>query len=1332
MCANNMKMVSSPLVKFLFHFIIILCFLPFMESNNHTKNERSGDSNQFCLLQWNCRSRCNFDYLVQFLKDKRYQVICLQSLNCYKKDLPKLEGYFYPPVIDETEKYAKIKIAVYISNTILYKARSPPYRNADNRLYASCIELSILNETVVIVNCYYPDGVSKGKADWLLDLDPDVRWLIVGDFNSHHGLWSEKDSVLINNNEYLANTIINSNLTILNDGSITRIADRADQRCSSIDISLVSPDLNPFCSWKVLDNPLGSDHLPIELSISLSPDLINNKNHTIKYNENKARWDVFSNALASYSYDIDLNLESISQEDIDSCYSSLRNTILKAADLAIPKVKYNPHPKRLGNPWWDNSCEIAVKTKTKAYKMWQKYRKTESKETVTKLHNDYKKANIISNKTVAAAKKKYYSELINNCTNDSSSSSLLWMEIKKIKGSYNLPDPPLLHNNVLYKTNEEKAEIFADTFEKMSQTQYLPQDEQSRRKLLEENNKTIDINMNYEIPSCNNADLSMHEMRLTINAIKSGKVATGSDPISYNMIKHFPNIFLGKLLAFYKICWNSGKLPSDWKNATIVPIHKQGKPKSNPSSFRPISLTPHLGKVFERILKVRLEHFLEKKGILPLFQAGFRRGRGVTDHIVHLTSHVKRALAKRHSVVSTFFDIHRAYDSVWHYKLLHKAKLIGLGERFIRFLNSFLSNRTFRVRVNGILSTSRSTDMGVPQGSVISPTLFSLMIYDMKHININGATIAAYADDIALWKCVNCNFTKCKSKRNKVMHHFQDSVNNIVDYMRENGFLLSAEKTVFIIFTKKLIDFTGKDAVTIKINNITIYPSIQVKFLGVIFHYKLLWNRHINYLVEKARKKIALLRVLSGIPVINFDNNLIHAALGLVRSVVCYGQEVYFSAQKSDLHKLTSIDSLAFKIALGLPRWASIDKTYKEAGILPLSEYRLLHTCKYMVRARAVPNSNFPELDESNYVCREIRNKSVYMSVFDYTSVVFKECNLSLDKIAHIPLCPYPPWLTEQADIIYEFGKMTKTNSPLILASFVRELINTRFRYFLRVFTDGSVSDSSEVGAAFVVPDLKIKKRYSLTTGCSIFTAELFAIMMALTFFNDMTVLPTKIVILSDSKSALMALHNQSSKKRVDIIYENLFLIHQLIVRGCHISLMWVPGHSNLCGNEMADHCAKEAASKTYDTLICDIPFSVSEANSILLKFFWSVRKKRYLEQAKVKEWWDCSSPKKKCMNITGSIPIRNLFHRLKTNSWLGRFLKPYPVCICGDQLNIQHFLFDCKFAYLHFNFLHDTLNSNNLPKTMSSILFQDKDNGWNMTKIAINSIKNHTLGHFF
>lgn len=199
-----------------------------------------------------------------------------------------------------------------------------------------------------------------------------------------------------------------------------------------------------------------------------------------------------------------------------------------------------------------------------------------------------------------------------------------------------------------------------------------------------------------------------------------------------------------------------------------------------------------------------------------------------------------------------------------------------------------------------------------------------------------------------------------------------------------------------------------------------------------------------------------------------------------------------------------------------------------------------------------------------------------------------------------------------------------------------------------------------------------------------------------------MPLVPAKILILSDSKSALMALNNQSSSERADIMYEILYLIHQLIMRGSDISLLWVPGHSNLRGNEMADFCAKEAASNNSDSINHNIPISVSEACTILSTYIWNFRQKQFLENSKKKLWWDLSLPARKGTNPPGSISTRNLTHRLRTNAWLCRFLKPSPLCICGKTLDIPHFLLECPDTHLHFKPLHDMISAFNLPLVMS------------------------------
>ena len=102
-------------------------------------------------------------------------------------------------------------------------------------------------------------------------------------------------------------------------------------------------------------------------------------------------------------------------------------------------------------------------------------------------------------------------------------------------------------------------------------------------------------------------------------------------------------------------------------------------------------------------------------------QAGFRRGRGVTDHLVKLGEHVGRSVGRRKVPLTCCFDITRAYDQVWHAKLLQKLDKIGISGNMYNYIRSFLSGRSMQVRWKGATSTTKEISMGVPQGSGIAP-----------------------------------------------------------------------------------------------------------------------------------------------------------------------------------------------------------------------------------------------------------------------------------------------------------------------------------------------------------------------------------------------------------------------------------------------------------------------------------------------------------------------------------------------------------------------------------------------------------------------------------
>ena len=121
-----------------------------------------------------------------------------------------------------------------------------------------------------------------------------------------------------------------------------------------------------------------------------------------------------------------------------------------------------------------------------------------------------------------------------------------------------------------------------------------------------------------------------------MESFASNSTAAGIDGISYQKLNHLPDSWKQLLHAFYQKCWLNETLPSIRKQSVIIPILKQGKPKSAIASYRPIALTSHAGKILEKIVLKRLLHYCEKKkeGIIPVNQAGFRKGRCTTDHLV--------------------------------------------------------------------------------------------------------------------------------------------------------------------------------------------------------------------------------------------------------------------------------------------------------------------------------------------------------------------------------------------------------------------------------------------------------------------------------------------------------------------------------------------------------------------------------------------------------------------------------------------------------------------------------------------------------------------------
>ena len=231
----------------------------------------------------------------------------------------------------------------------------------------------------------------------------------------------------------------------------------------------------------------------------------------------------------------------------------------------------------------------------------------------------------------------------------------------------------------------------------------------------------------------------------------SSSTATGPHKVAYPMLKHLPRSSIDFLLHIFNLTWSSHSFPSMWNTFSIIPIHKMGKPLNSRASFRPISVTSCVSKLFERIILSRLLFFLESNSILSPCQAGFRPGWSTLNQILYLSQSISDGFNKPRPGSRTILftiDFSKAFDSVWHPTLYHKLISAGLPPCFARWTQSFLSDRRASVVYQNHKSRSFRVRRGVMQGSVLGPVLF---INDLPASLPSSVSCSLYADDLTFW-----------------------------------------------------------------------------------------------------------------------------------------------------------------------------------------------------------------------------------------------------------------------------------------------------------------------------------------------------------------------------------------------------------------------------------------------------------------------------------------------------------------------------------------------------------------------------------------------------
>ena len=430
----------------------------------------------------------------------------------------------------------------------------------------------------------------------------------------------------------------------------------------------------------------------------------------------------------------------------------------------------------------------------------------------------------------------------------------------------------------------------------------------------------------------------------------SKDTATGPDDIHYQMLKHLPETALDTLLHIFNGIWTTGVFPESWRLATIIPIPKPGKDHAEPTNYRPIALTSCLCKTLERMINKRLVWYLESNNLITKLQLGFRAERSTNDNLVRLETFIRDAFIKREHVVAVFFDLEKAYDTTWRYGILKDLHNFGMKGRLPNFIKSFLEDRTIQVRVGSTLSDLYDQEQGVPQGAILSTTLFNVKLNDIINCLDYKTDGSLYVDDF-------CICFRSKNMRT-IERHLQQCLNRIEDWATRNGFKFSKSKTQCVHFCQQR-----------KIHNdpvLYIYGSqipvvAESKFLGVIFDKKLSFIPHIKYLKVKCLKALNLLKVLSHTSWGADRTTLLHLYRSLIRSKLDYGSIVYGSARKSYLQMLDTVHNQGLRLALGAFRTSPVSSLNVEADEPSLWLRREKLSLQYAIRLAA--NSSNPAFE---------------------------------------------------------------------------------------------------------------------------------------------------------------------------------------------------------------------------------------------------------------------------------------------------------------------------------------------------------------------------------
>lgn len=493
------------------------------------------------------------------------------------------------------------------------------------------------------------------------------------------------------------------------------------------------------------------------------------------------------------------------------------------------------------------------------------------------------------------------------------------------------------------KTNNQKVELFSNYLSNIFSENDI---EQSNSILYNEDaQQAVRID-----------EVSTNEVREEIFKLKLKK-SPGFDLITSEVLRHLPFNCLNRISQIFNACFRFQYVPSLWKVAEVIMIQKPGKPETEVTSYRPISLLPILSKLFEIVFLKRLKPIIEQNCLIPMHQFGFRHSHSTIDQVHRITNLIEKALEERKICSSIFLDVSKAFDKVWHAGLL--TKLHGLlPNAYVNIIKSYLEDRFFRVKQEDAFSSLKEIKTGVPQGSILGPTLYLLYTHDIPEPP--NTTIATFADDTAI-----LSVAETEDIANLIL---QNAINELTNWTKKWRIKLNNTKSVHVNFTNK-----PTSNLPIYIDNLQIPYSNNAKYLGMTLDAKLRWNEHVKKKCDELNIKWSKLKWLIGRKSVLSIENKILVYNQQLKPIWLYGLQLWGCTYQKNLDQVQKFQNKVLRSIVNAPWYIRNVDLHRDLGVRTVAEEILNIARKHDDRLREHVNVEASNLNNTSGLRRRLK-----------------------------------------------------------------------------------------------------------------------------------------------------------------------------------------------------------------------------------------------------------------------------------------------------------------------------------------------------------------------